>query len=65
MSDAFRTRITIEAEPEQVFDHFVQPELLVRWMGDLARVEAWPPVVTPQVAALDAGGGPTGQPLLP
>jgi uncharacterized protein YndB with AHSA1/START domain len=42
VSDTFRTRITIEAEPEHVFDHFVRPELLVRWMGDFARLEAGP-----------------------
>lgn len=40
MSDAFRASIDIEATPERVFDHFVQPELLVRWMGDVARLEA-------------------------
>jgi uncharacterized protein YndB with AHSA1/START domain len=40
MSEAYRTSIEIEAEPDQVFDHFVQPELLVRWMGDSARLEA-------------------------
>lgn len=40
MSDAFRTSIDIEAPPDRVFDHFVQPELLVRWMGDFARLEA-------------------------
>ena len=40
MSEAFRTSIDIEATPERVFDHFVQPELLVRWMGDFARLEA-------------------------
>ncbi|MFO0748956.1 MAG: SRPBCC domain-containing protein [Myxococcota bacterium] len=32
--------IDIEAPPDRVFDHFVQPELLVRWMGDVARLEA-------------------------
>ncbi len=32
--------LDIEATPERVFDHFVQPELLVRWMGDVARLEA-------------------------
>jgi uncharacterized protein YndB with AHSA1/START domain len=37
---AFRTSIDIEAPPEQVFDHFVRPELLVRWMGDVARLQA-------------------------
>lgn len=40
MSDCFRTSIDIEAPPERVFDHFVRPELLVRWMGDVARLEA-------------------------
>lgn len=40
MSETFRTSIDIEATPERVFDHFVQPELLVRWMGDVARLEA-------------------------
>lgn len=40
MSGAFRTSIDIEAAPEQVFDYFVRPELLVRWMGDVARLAA-------------------------
>lgn len=40
MSETFRTSIDIEATPERVFDHFVQPDLLVRWMGDVARLEA-------------------------
>jgi uncharacterized protein YndB with AHSA1/START domain len=40
MSATFRTSITIAAPPERVFDHFVKPELLVRWMGDFARLEA-------------------------
>lgn len=40
MSDVFRTSIDIEAEPDVVFDYFVQPELLVRWMGDVARLDA-------------------------
>jgi hypothetical protein len=40
MSETFRTSIQIEATPERVFDHFVRPELLVRWMGDAARLEA-------------------------
>ena len=40
MSGTFRTSIDIAAPPEQVFDYFVQPELLVRWMGDFARLEA-------------------------
>ena len=40
MSETFRTSMEIEATPDRVFDHFVQPELLVRWMGDVARLEA-------------------------
>jgi uncharacterized protein YndB with AHSA1/START domain len=40
MSDTYRTSIDIDAPPDQVFDHFVRPELLVRWMGDFARLEA-------------------------
>ncbi|HWL85265.1 MAG TPA: SRPBCC domain-containing protein [Polyangiaceae bacterium] len=40
MSETFRTSIEIAADPDRVFDHFVQPELLVRWMGDRARLEA-------------------------
>ena len=38
--DSFRTEIEIAAVPERVFDYFVQPDLLVRWMGDLAKLEA-------------------------
>jgi uncharacterized protein YndB with AHSA1/START domain len=40
MSDTFRTSIEVAATPEQAFDYFVKPELLVRWMGDYARLEA-------------------------
>ena len=40
MSETFRTSIDIAATPERVFDHFVKPELLVRWMGDFARLDA-------------------------
>ena len=40
MSEAFRMSIDIAATQEQVFDYFVRPELLVRWMGDFARLEA-------------------------
>jgi len=36
----FRTSIDIEADAEIVFDHFVEPDLLVRWMGDVARLES-------------------------
>lgn len=40
MTETFRTSIDIEASPEDVFDYFVRPELLVRWMGDAARLDA-------------------------
>jgi uncharacterized protein YndB with AHSA1/START domain len=40
VSQTFRTEIEIAAAPSRVFDYFVQPELLVRWMGDFARLEA-------------------------
>jgi uncharacterized protein YndB with AHSA1/START domain len=40
MSETYRTTLDVEASPEEVFDHFVRPELLVRWMGDAARLEA-------------------------
>ena len=40
MSETFRTSIDVRATQEQVFDYFVRPELLVRWMGDFARLEA-------------------------
>jgi uncharacterized protein YndB with AHSA1/START domain len=37
---SYSTRIEIAAPPEEVFAYFVRPELLVRWMGDYARLEA-------------------------
>jgi uncharacterized protein YndB with AHSA1/START domain len=40
VTETYRTSIDIDAPPEDVFDHFVRPELLVRWMGDVARLEA-------------------------
>jgi uncharacterized protein YndB with AHSA1/START domain len=40
MSETYRTSIDISAAPDEVFDYFVKPELLVRWMGDVARLEA-------------------------
>lgn len=40
MSDIFRVSVEIAVEPDRVFDHFVKPELLVRWMGDFAQLEA-------------------------
>ena len=40
MSGSYRTTIQIDAPPDRVFDHFVRPELLVRWMGEHARLDA-------------------------
>lgn len=40
MSETFRTSMEVGAPPEHVFDYFIKPELLVRWMGDFARLEA-------------------------
>jgi uncharacterized protein YndB with AHSA1/START domain len=40
VSATYRTSIVIAAPPDRVFDHFVVPELLVRWMGDWAQLEA-------------------------
>jgi uncharacterized protein YndB with AHSA1/START domain len=40
VSETYRTSLQIAAEPNRVFEYFVQPELLVRWMGDHARLEA-------------------------
>jgi uncharacterized protein YndB with AHSA1/START domain len=40
MNETYRTSIDIDAPPERVFEYFIKPELLVRWMGDFARLEA-------------------------
>ncbi|SMR70648.1 Uncharacterized conserved protein YndB, AHSA1/START domain [Aliiroseovarius halocynthiae] len=40
MRDAFIQQIDIEASIETVFDHFVKPEFMVRWMGEFARLDA-------------------------
>jgi uncharacterized protein YndB with AHSA1/START domain len=40
MTETYTTTINIEAPPDAVYRHFVQPERLVRWMGDYARLEA-------------------------
>jgi uncharacterized protein YndB with AHSA1/START domain len=40
MSETFRSTIEIAAPPDRVFDYFVDPALLVRWMGDRARLDA-------------------------
>jgi uncharacterized protein YndB with AHSA1/START domain len=40
MTDTFRTSIDIAAEPVTVYAYFVEPDRLVRWMGDRARLVA-------------------------
>jgi uncharacterized protein YndB with AHSA1/START domain len=40
MTETYTTTIDIKASPDAVYRHFVQPERLVRWMGDYARLEA-------------------------
>ena len=40
MTETYETTLQIDAAPEDVFDHFVKPELMVQWMGDFARLEA-------------------------
>jgi uncharacterized protein YndB with AHSA1/START domain len=40
VSETFRSTIEIAAAPDRVFDYFVDPALLVRWMGDRARLDA-------------------------
>jgi uncharacterized protein YndB with AHSA1/START domain len=37
-----RSVIELAAPPDRVYAHFVRPELLVRWMGDWAALEAEP-----------------------
>src|SRR5262249_29945473 len=41
-AEPYRDSIHIEADPEQVFDYFTQPEALVRWMGDRAVLDPRP-----------------------
>lgn len=36
----YRTSLEICASPDRVFEHFVKPELLVRWMGDYSALDA-------------------------
>ncbi len=41
-SDVVTTTIRIEATPEEVFPYFVEPELLVQWIGTWADLEPEP-----------------------
>lgn len=40
MSETYRQEIDIQASVETVFDYFIKPEMMVRWMGEFARLEA-------------------------
>ncbi len=40
MTESFSRVVEIKAAPEVVFDHFLDPKLLVTWMGDYARLDA-------------------------
>jgi uncharacterized protein YndB with AHSA1/START domain len=40
MSESYSQHIDIDASPDRVFDCFLDPQLLVQWMGDFARLEA-------------------------
>jgi uncharacterized protein YndB with AHSA1/START domain len=41
-AEPYRDSIHIEAEPNEVFEYFTQPEALVRWMGDRAVLDPRP-----------------------
>jgi uncharacterized protein YndB with AHSA1/START domain len=40
MSDAFSTSVRIDASPTEVFPYLTDAELIVRWMGDWAELDA-------------------------
>ena len=42
MADPLTASIQIAAAPERVFAHFIDPDAMVRWMGDYALLEASP-----------------------
>jgi uncharacterized protein YndB with AHSA1/START domain len=41
-AEPYRHSVHIAAEPEQVFEYFVRPEAIVRWMGDYAVLNPCP-----------------------
>lgn len=41
-NDHYSTTIEIAAPPQTVFDHFTQPEAILRWMGDYAVLDPRP-----------------------
>ena len=42
MAEPVRARVHIEAEPARVYEYFVRPEAMVRWMGEFANLDARP-----------------------
>ena len=40
MSDVFTTSVRIDARPAEVFPYLTEAELIVRWMGDWAELDA-------------------------
>ena len=41
-SEPLRASVQIDATPERVFEYFVRPESMLRWMGDYALLDARP-----------------------
>jgi uncharacterized protein YndB with AHSA1/START domain len=41
-AEPFHHSVHIAAEPEQVFEYFVRPEAMLRWMGDYALLDPRP-----------------------
>lgn len=41
-AERYTASVHIAAEPEQVFDYFIRPEAIVRWMGDYALLDPRP-----------------------
>ena len=42
MADPFETEVDIDASPEEVFRHLVDPSAMLRWIGQHAVLEAFP-----------------------
>ena len=40
--DPYTASIAIAAEPEEVFEYFIRPDAIVRWMGDYAVLDPRP-----------------------
>jgi uncharacterized protein YndB with AHSA1/START domain len=42
VADPVRASVHIAAAPERVYEYFVRPDAMVRWMGDFARLDPRP-----------------------